>query len=148
MKKCNCVATAGEFPPSRTNSLQQTPPRPSRLESDNLHERDKSSALGNVPPCQATAAAPVITFLVLAGCLQYDSVIVSTPAVSSLVVHKRLWSSNNVSNWNFTLRKCSLKCNWSSTNRPAVHLLVLPPSFLVHCTNLLLCLCPGWAGGE
>ena len=37
-------------------------------------------------------------------------------AVSSLVVHKCLWSSNYVSNCIFTLRKCILKCNWSSTN--------------------------------
>ena len=30
--------------------------------------------------------------------------------------------------------------------RPVVHLHVFPPSFLVHCTNLLLC--PAWSGGE
>ena len=47
-------------------------------------------------------------------------------------LHKRLWSSNYVSNSIFTLGKCSLKCNWSSTNvcgRPMnspLHGLVLP----------------------
>ena len=48
--------------------------------------------------------------------IDFLTVLESIPAVSSLVVHKRLWSSNYISNCIFTLRKCSLKRNWSSTN--------------------------------
>ena len=45
-----------------------------------------------------------------------NSVVLRSPAVSSLVVHKRFWSSNYVSLLHFYTKKRNWKRNWSSRN--------------------------------